>query len=121
MISFPPFAGLGDKRGQTVCHPHETSPVLKPGGEKNTTLIALLLPHMTALSLSLSIPSYDNVHLLLQTKLGKINKENIFINAQLTLQAEQLSLVLLSSLVDKCDVLHCSVQTGDEAAREAKQ
>jgi len=37
------------------------------------------------------------------------------------LQAEQLSLVLLSSLVDKCDVLHCSVQTGDEAAREAKQ
>jgi hypothetical protein len=78
MISFPPFAGLGDKRGQTVCHPHETSPVLKPGGEKNTRLIALLLPHMTALSLSLSlslsIPSYDNVHLLLQTKLGKINK-----------------------------------------------
>jgi hypothetical protein len=52
MISFPPFAGLGDKRGQ---------------------------------------------------------------------KAEQLSLVLLSSLVDKCDVLHCSVQTGDEAAREAKQ
>jgi hypothetical protein len=79
MISFPPFAGLGDKRGQTVvCHPHETSPVLKPGGGKNTKLMALLLPHMTALSLSLSlslsIPSYDNVHLLLQTKLGKINK-----------------------------------------------
>jgi hypothetical protein len=88
---------------------------------------------MTSLSLSLSlslyiyiyiyiyIPSCDNVHLLLETKLGKINLKNLFINAQLTLQAEQLSLVLLSSLVDKCDVLHCSVQTGDAAATEAKQ
>jgi hypothetical protein len=56
MISFPPFAALGDKRGQAVvCHPHETSPVFKPGGKKNTTLMALLLPNMTAVSLCLSL------------------------------------------------------------------
>jgi hypothetical protein len=57
----------------------------------------------------------------IKQKLGKQNKKNLFITAQLTLQAEQLSFVLLSSLVDKCDVLHCSVQTGDAAATEAKQ